>query len=73
MDYKIINKKNQNKQAADKILINVDLLEYIYDMLRSVDGTCVWSPNDNQYIKVSDIDETVVDEIGLMLKINKIK
>lgn len=71
MDYKIINSNNKGKQNA--ILVDVTLLEYLYDMLRNVDGTCVWSPSDNQYIKVSDIDETVIEEIGFMLKINRLK
>ena len=73
MDYKIINKRNQENRDANMILIHTDLLEYFYDLLHAVDGVCVWSPRDNQYIKVNDIDETVIEEVELMLKINKLK
>lgn len=74
MDYKIKkDKKNMLFDKSEVILIKTELLEYIYDLLRGVDMTGVWSPKDNQYIKVSDIDETVVEEIEFMLKINKLK
>lgn len=74
MDFKISSLKKTNKSNdKNKVMISTDLLEEILSMLRNVDCTCVWSEHDGQYIKVNDVDQSVVKDVEMVVKLANLK
>lgn len=63
MDFTI---KNTSK---NDVVISKKTIQQVIDLLDKVDCTCVWSEVDNQYIKVQDIPDNLVDELVLKLKL----
>ena len=64
MDFTI--KGNNNEVSVSK-----DTIKKLIELLQHVDCTCVWSVNDNQYIKVNDIPNNIVNELIVKLKLSK--
>ena len=64
MDFTI--KGNNNEVSVSK-----DTIKKLIELLLHVDCTCVWSEYDNQYIKVNDIPNNIVDELIVKLKLSK--
>lgn len=64
MDFSI--KGNNNEVSVSK-----DTIKKLIELLLHVDCTCVWSEHDNQYIKVNDIPNNIVDELIVKLKVSK--
>lgn len=64
MDFTI--KGNNNEVSVSK-----DTIKKLIELLQHVDCTCVWSELDNQYIKVNDIPNNIVDELIVKLKLSK--
>ena len=48
-----------------------DTIKKLIELLQHVDCTCVWSEHDNQYIKVNDIPNNIVNELIVKLKLSK--
>ena len=65
MDFKIVS-KNKKKNSAD-MSVNVpeSVLNEVINLLSNVECTCVWSPVDNQYIKVNDIPTELVERLKM--------
>ena len=59
--------KQSNKK--NEITISKELLIEIVDLLKHVECTCVWSDRDQQYIKINDVPEGLVDDLQLKLKL----
>ena len=57
------NKKDAKQSEEMTVNIPLELLDEIISILSKVDCTCVWSPSDNQYIKVNDIPNNLVEEL----------
>lgn len=70
MDIKFVSKGKKDKQTVS---ISADLLDEVINILSNVDCTCVWSPVDNQYIKVNDIPQGLLDDLALAKKMNELK
>ena len=64
MDFTI--KGNNNEVSVSK-----DTIKKLIELLQHVDCTCVWSEHDNQYIKVNDIPNNIVEELIVKLKLSK--
>lgn len=64
MDFTI---KGNNNQVS----ISKDTVKTLINLLNHVECTCVWSVQDNQYIKVNDIPDGLVDELIMKLKFAK--
>lgn len=64
MDFTI--KGNNNEVSVSK-----DTIKKLIELLQHVDCTCVWAEHDNQYIKVNDIPNNIVDELIVKLKLSK--
>lgn len=59
--------KGNNNQVS----ISKDTVKTLISLLNHVECTCVWSEHDNQYIKVNDIPDGLVDELIMKLKLSK--
>ena len=64
MDFTVKGNNNQVSLSKDTVRTLIDLLRY-------TDCTCVWSEYDNQYIKINDIPDGLVDELIMKLKFAK--
>ena len=69
MEFKVIKSK-EKKGKASSVSISVDLLDEVISILSNVDCTCVWSPPDNQYIKVNDIPQSLIDDLVVAKKLS---
>ena len=68
MEYKL----KKSKSSSYSVTIPSELAERIIDILANVDCTCIWSPRDNQYIKVNDVPNDVVQQLLLATKLQKL-
>ncbi len=66
MEYKL------KKSKSSSVTIPSELAERLIDILANVDCTCIWSPQDNQYIKVNDVPNDVVQQLLLATKLQKL-
>lgn len=64
MDFTL--KGNNNQVSLSK-----DTVQKLIDLLRWAECTCVWSDFDNQYIKVHDIPDGLVEDLMMKLKFAK--
>ena len=65
MDFKVVS-KNKKKNGADKsVNVSESVLNEVINLLSNVECTCVWSPVDNQYIKVNDIPTELVERLKM--------
>ena len=69
MEFKVIKSK-EKKGKASSVSISADLLDEVISILSNVDCTCVWSPADNQYIKVNDIPQSLIDDLVVAKKLS---
>ena len=56
------------KASKNEISISKETMKALISLLDKVDCTCVWSEQDNQYIKIQDIPAELVDELILKMK-----
>ena len=68
MEYKL----KKSKSSSYSVTIPSELVERIIELLSNVDCTCIWSPIDNQYIKVNDVPKDIVRELVLATKLKKL-
>ena len=69
MEFKVIKSK-EKKGKTSSVSISADLLDEVISILSNVDCTCVWSPTDNQYIKVNDIPQSLIDDLVVAKKLS---
>ena len=69
MEFKVVKSK-EKKGKTSSVSISVDLLDEVISILSNVDCTCVWSPTDNQYIKVNDIPQSLIDDLVVAKKLS---
>ena len=62
MEFKIVSKEKKGKKNGS-VSISAELLDEVINILSNVDCTCVWSPVDNQYIKVNSIPQSLVEDL----------
>lgn len=66
------NVRKSNKAKDSSVEISIELAQRVIELLSNVDCTCIWSQNDNQYIKVNDIPTDIVRELELAIKLKKL-
>ena len=69
MEFKVIKSK-EKKGKTSSVSISADLLDEVISILSNVDCTCIWSPTDNQYIKVNDIQQSLIDGLVVVKKLS---
>ena len=69
MEFKVVKSK-EKKGKTYSVSISADLLDEVISILSNVDCTCVWSPTDNQYIKVNDIPQSLIDDLVVAKKLS---
>ena len=69
MEFEVIKSK-EKKGKTSSVSISADLLDEVISILSNVDCTCVWSPTDNQYIKVNDIPQSLIDDLVVAKKLS---
>ena len=69
MEFKVVKSK-EKKGKTSSVSISADLLDEVISILSNVDCTCVWSPTDNQYIKVNDIPQSLIDDLVVSKKLS---
>ena len=69
MDFTV---RKSNKTKDSSVEISNELAQRVIELLSNVDCTCIWSQQDNQYIKVNDIPTDVVRELELAIKLKKL-
>ena len=69
MEFKVIKSK-EKKGKTSSVSISADLLDEVISISSNVDCTCVWSPTDNQYIKVNDIPQSLIDDLVVAKKLS---
>lgn len=57
------------KASKNEISISKETMKKLISLLDKVDCTCVWSEEDNQYIKIKDIPTELVDELILKMRL----
>jgi len=69
MDFKLSAlKKNKTGKSVS---VPVETLDKVIHLLSKVECTCIWSDYDNQYIKINDIPESLVDELKVIRGLNE--
>lgn len=69
MDFKLSAlKKNKTEKSVS---VPVETLDKVIHLLSKVECTCIWSDYDNQYIKINDIPESLVDELKVIRGLNE--
>ena len=68
MEFKVIKSK-EKKGKTSSVSISADLLDEVISILSNVDCTCVWSPTDNQYSKVNDMPQSLIDDLVVAKKL----
>lgn len=69
MEFKVVKSK-EKKGKTSSVSISAELLDEVISILSNVDCTCVWSPTDNQYIKVNDIPQSLIDDLVVAKKLS---
>ena len=57
------------KTSKNEISISKETMKALISLLDKVDCTCIWSEQDNQYIKIQDIPTELVDELILKMRL----
>lgn len=60
-------KKNKTEKSVS---VPVETLDNVIHLLSKVECTCIWSDYDNQYIKINDIPESLVNELKVIRGLN---
>lgn len=69
MDFKLSAlKKNKTEKSVS---VPVETLDKVIHLLSKVECTCIWSDYDNQYIKINDIPESLVNELKVIRGLNE--
>ena len=69
MDIKFVTKGKKGK-TDDSVSVPASVLDEVINILSNVDCTCVWSQPDNQYIKINDVPQELVDDLKLIRRVN---
>ena len=69
MDFKL-NALKKNK-TGKSVSVPVETLDKVIHLLSKVECTCIWSDYDNQYIKINDIPESLVNELKVIRGLNE--
>lgn len=73
MDFKVVSKNNKcGKNKTRSVNIPESVLNEVIDLLSCVECTCVWSPVDNQYVKVNDIPTDLVEQLKMHRSLSKL-
>ena len=65
MDFKLVSKNKKGKDVDKTVNIPESLLNEVIDLISNVECTCVWSPIDNQYVKVNDIPTELIEQLKM--------
>ena len=57
------------KTSKNEISISKETMKKLISLLDKVDCTCIWSEQDNQYVKIQDIPSELVDELILKMRL----
>ena len=57
------------KTSKNEISISKETMRTLISLLDKVECTCIWSKQDNQYIKVQDVPTELVDELILKMRL----
>lgn len=57
------------KASKNEISISKETMRALISLLYKVECTCVWSEQDNQYIKIQDVPTELVDELILKMRL----
>ena len=57
------------KASKNEISISKETMKKLISLLDKVDCTCIWSEQDNQYIKIHDVPTELVDELILKMRL----
>ena len=57
------------KASKNEISISKETMRTLNSLLDNVECTCVWSEQDNQYIKIQDVPTELVDELILKMRL----
>ena len=57
------------KASKNEISISKEMMRTLISLLDKVECTCVWSEQDNQYIKIHDVPTELVDELILKMRL----
>ena len=57
------------KASKNEISISKEMMRTLISLLDKVECTCVWSEQDNQYVKIQDIPSELVDELILKMRL----
>ena len=57
------------KASKNEISISKEMMRTLISLLDKVECTCVWSDQDNQYIKFHDVPTELVDELILKMRL----
>lgn len=57
------------KASKNEISISKETMRSLISLLDKVECTCVWSEQDNQYIKIQDVPTELVNELILKMRL----
>lgn len=74
MEFKIVSKQNKKDKMSvqQNVSIPVDVLDEVIDLLSNVECTCVWSPGDNEYVKVNDIPSSLLEQLKMCKSLSRL-
>lgn len=72
MDFKLVSKSKKSKNVDNTVNIPESLLNEVIDLISNVECTCVWSPIDNQYVKVNDIPADLVEQLKMQRSLSEL-
>ena len=68
MEFKLVQSKKKGKNDGD-VAISKAMLKEIITLLNKVDCTCVWCDATQEYLKVQDVPQDLVDELIMLDKL----
>ena len=68
MEFKLVQSKKKGKNDGD-VAISKTMLKEIITLLNKVDCTCVWCDATQEYLKVQDVPQDLVDELIMLDKL----
>ena len=69
MEFKLVQSKKKGKIDGGNVAISKAMLKEIITLLNKVDCTCVWCDASQEYLKVQDVPQELVDELILLDKL----
>lgn len=68
MEFKFVQSKKKGNDDGN-VSISKAMLKEIITLLNKVDCTCVWSDATQEYLKVRDVPQDLVDELIMLDKL----